>query len=177
VGIEIAGASGAKILRFTADRPAGPGGVPADGPGGVPEGRPGDSVHGVPEGAPGACPGKGSGITLDDCASLSRALSAMLDDLWPGDGPPYVLEVSSPGLDRALLSEAELLRFSGSLARLRLRRGGRTEIVSGRLLCSAGDLKIVPLPPPAKPGGRRREAQPVAFGWDDVTKARLLPEI
>jgi ribosome maturation factor RimP len=101
----------------------------------------------------------------------------MLDALWPGEGPAYVLEVSSPGLDRQILSEAELLRFSGSLARLRLRRGGRTEIVSGRLLCSEGELKIVPQPPPGRPGGRPRAAEPVAFGWSEVAKARLLPEL
>jgi ribosome maturation factor RimP len=154
----------------------------ADGASGsAPGAAPGVTLAGTrgtaPEAARAGVPWRGSGITLDDCAVLSRALSAMLDDLWPGDGPGYVLEVSSPGLDRPLLSEADLVRFSGSLARLRLRRDGRTEVVSGRLDCSPGSLSVTPREPPPRPGRPAREALPVAFEWADVSRARLLPEI
>jgi ribosome maturation factor RimP len=148
--VEVAGAGGAGVLRFTADRLTGP---------------------------PDGTPWRGSGITLDDCAALSRAVSALLDDLWPGEGPGYVLEVSSPGLDRAVASEDEAVRFSGSLAKLRIRRDGRTSVVSGRLNCSPGALSIVPVAPAAKPGKPRPEMAAVAFEWAEVAKARLLPEI
>ncbi|MDR1039923.1 MAG: hypothetical protein LBR80_07085 [Deltaproteobacteria bacterium] len=147
--LEIAGGSSGKILRFTADRRTQ---------------------------ASAGSPWRGSGITLDDCAELSKALSVLLDDLWPGDGSPYVLEVSSPGLDRPLESEADLLRFSGSLAKLKLRRGGRTLAVSGRLRCSPGALAVVPEAPPPKPGKPRPAPEPVTFEWAEVAKARLLPE-
>jgi ribosome maturation factor RimP len=47
------------------------------------------------------------GVTIDDCADLSRELSVLLDaeDFIPG---PYVLEVSSPGLGRVLKKDREL---------------------------------------------------------------------
>ena len=53
-----------------------------------------------------------TGIGLDDCEKVSRALSAALDE---GDPIPYnyVLEVSSPGIDRPLKSEKDFARFKG----------------------------------------------------------------
>jgi len=52
------------------------------------------------------------GIGLDDCEKVSKALSEALDE---GDPIPhtYVLEVSSPGLDRPLKSEGDFDRFKG----------------------------------------------------------------
>jgi ribosome maturation factor RimP len=151
-GVEIAGCGEGKVLRFTVDR----------APAGLPEG-----------------PWRGSGVTLDDCAGISDALSALLDDLWPGDGPRYTLEVSSPGLDRPLAGERDLLRFSGSLAKLKIRRGGRTLSVTGRLRCSPGSFEIVPPAPRRRPGGPRPgpPPEPVAFEWGEVAVARLVPEI
>jgi ribosome maturation factor RimP len=60
-----------------------------------------------------------AGITVDDCADVSRQLSAMLDveDPLPG---AYSLEVSSPGVDRPLFEAADFERFSGQQARIRL---------------------------------------------------------
>jgi len=60
-----------------------------------------------------------AGITVDDCADVSRQLSAMLDveDPLPG---AYSLEVSSPGLDRPLFEAVDFERFSGQQARIRL---------------------------------------------------------
>ena len=47
------------------------------------------------------------GVTLDDCERVSRELSLLLDveDFVPG---PYVLEVTSPGLDRVLKKDREI---------------------------------------------------------------------
>jgi ribosome maturation factor RimP len=58
------------------------------------------------------------GISHKDCEAVSNQLSVMLDveDLVPG--PPYILEVSSPGLDRKLTKPAEFERFAGRLARI-----------------------------------------------------------
>ena len=60
-----------------------------------------------------------AGITVDDCADVSRQLGAMLDveDPLPG---AYSLEVSSPGVDRPLFEAADFERFSGQQARIRL---------------------------------------------------------
>lgn len=60
------------------------------------------------------------GITLEDCELVSRQVSAMLDveDPLPGH---YVLEVSSPGLDRALTKPAHFQRFMGEDVKVKLR--------------------------------------------------------
>jgi ribosome maturation factor RimP len=60
---------------------------------------------------------KPGGIRLDDLQSVSEEVSAILDVEDPIDSP-YTLEVSSPGLDRPLKSEADYRRFQGRLARL-----------------------------------------------------------
>ena len=61
---------------------------------------------------------KPGGVSHKDCEELSHQLSVILDveDLVPG--PRYILEVSSPGLDRKLAKPAEFERFAGRLARI-----------------------------------------------------------
>jgi ribosome maturation factor RimP len=61
---------------------------------------------------------EGLGVTHDDCQHVSEQLSMILDveDLVPG--PSYVLEVSSPGLDRKLIKAADYERFVGRLAQV-----------------------------------------------------------
>ena len=61
---------------------------------------------------------KPEGISHKDCETVSNQLSVILDveDLVPG--PHYILEVSSPGLDRKLSKPAEFQRFAGRLARI-----------------------------------------------------------
>jgi ribosome maturation factor RimP len=60
---------------------------------------------------------KPGGIGLDELSSVSEEVSAVLDAEDPIDGH-YTLEVSSPGLDRPLKTEADYRRFAGSLARV-----------------------------------------------------------
>jgi ribosome maturation factor RimP len=61
---------------------------------------------------------KPGGVSHSDCEALSNQFSVILDveDLVPG--PHYILEVSSPGLDRKLTKPAEFERFRGRLARI-----------------------------------------------------------
>lgn len=61
---------------------------------------------------------KQGGVTLDDCADVSRELGVALDVTDP-ISDRYVLEVSSPGLDRPLFREGDYIRFAGRKARLR----------------------------------------------------------
>ena len=60
-------------------------------------------------------------VSVDDCARVSRDLSAVLDveDVVP---TAYVLEVSSPGLDRPLRGAADYARFAGRRAKLVMRQ-------------------------------------------------------
>lgn len=59
----------------------------------------------------------GAAIGVDDCAEISRAVSALLDvdDPIPGQ---YLLEVSSPGLDRPLTRAKDFARYAGYAAKL-----------------------------------------------------------
>lgn len=61
----------------------------------------------------------GSGVTLEDCQAVSRALSVALDvheEALPGQ---YRLEVSSPGLERPLVRAKDFLRFEGREAKIK----------------------------------------------------------
>jgi ribosome maturation factor RimP len=59
-------------------------------------------------------------MTLDDCETLSRALSAKLDVEDP-IASSYMLEVSSPGIDRPLVRPKDYQRFAGHLAKVEAR--------------------------------------------------------
>lgn len=70
------------------------------------------------EGAPLSDPA--GGVSLEDCARFSRKLSEALDADESAVPGAYLLEVSSPGLERALLSVADFVRFRGLVARVKL---------------------------------------------------------
>jgi ribosome maturation factor RimP len=76
---------------------------------------------------------KAGGVTIDDCQALSREVGDLIDvaDVLSGS---YDLEVSSPGLDRELRRDRELLWAVGRLVRVWVREplDGRREL-SGRL--------------------------------------------
>jgi len=63
----------------------------------------------------------GGAITLDECAAISRAVSALIDVADPIAGK-YVLEVSSPGIDRPLMRAADFVRFAGREVRIETTR-------------------------------------------------------
>ena len=83
-------------------------------------------------------------MTVEDCAEISRAVSALLDVADPIAGA-YMLEVSSPGIDRPLVRPEDYDRFAGFEARIDLAhpldiagRGGRKRF-RGRVLGREGD--------------------------------------
>ena len=59
------------------------------------------------------------GVTLDDCARVSREVAATMDVSDPISSP-YQLEVSSPGFDRPLTKPAHFERFGGQEVRIQL---------------------------------------------------------
>lgn len=61
-------------------------------------------------------------MAVEDCTQLSRALSEVLEAADPIEGD-YVLEVSSPGIDRPLTRLEDFTRFAGHEARLELKTG------------------------------------------------------
>ncbi len=78
-------------------------------------------------------------MTVDDCADISRSVSALLDVADPIAGA-YTLEVSSPGIDRPLVRPEDYDRFAGFEARIELGEplDGRKRF-RGRLLGREGD--------------------------------------
>ncbi len=102
------------------------------------------------------------GVTLEECALVSRQVSHLLDveDLIPAR---YNLEVSSPGLTRQLKSPREYELFAGRPARLVIRDlEGRTETLKGLLKGLAGEEVLI------ETKGRVRSVP-----LDQVAKARL----
>jgi ribosome maturation factor RimP len=95
------------------------------------------------------------GVSLDQCASISRQASVMLDVEDPFSHR-YTLEVSSPGLDRKLYSQADYDRFAGSRVKIRMQPSFREQrsaagellgLESGqvRLRADSGDELSLPL--------------------------------
>lgn len=100
---------------------------------------------------------KEGGVTLDDCAGVSREVSALLEVEDPVSGA-YYLEVSSPGLDRPLKKAADYERFVGRLLKVKTYekldpdgRGHERKTFVGKLLAMQDD--IVSLEQNDKKGG------------------------
>ena len=108
---------------------------------------------------------KAGGITVDDCAKVSRQLSRVFEV----EGVTYErLEVSSPGLDRPLRKAGDFVRFAGHRAELRMRTpdaGGRRKFVG---VLRGADAALVSMD---------LEGQTVALPLEDIERARLVPEL
>ncbi|MEJ2541424.1 MAG: ribosome maturation factor RimP [Gemmatimonadota bacterium] len=70
---------------------------------------------------PDSVPGE-TGVTVDDCAVVSRGLEPWLDE-HPAMPERYVLEVSSPGVDRPLVRDRDFDRFAGEQVAVKGRKG------------------------------------------------------
>ncbi len=105
------------------------------------------------------------GVTLDDCASVSRQVSSYLEveDLIDH---AYNLEVSSPGLERPLKRAEDFTRFAGRRARVKLRQPLDGQRVFIGTLGGLRDNRVV-----LDVDGREME-----FDLDGVTRARLVLE-
>ena len=106
-----------------------------------------------------------AGVTVDDCARVSHAVSEVLEIHDPIKGH-YTLEVSSPGFDRILRTHAHFERFVGAriFAELKLPMDGRRRFI-GLLKSASSDTIVV-------------EVDGKAYGLplDRIQKARLRPE-
>lgn len=106
------------------------------------------------------------GVTLDDCQMASRQVGALLDIKDP-IRQPYVLEVSSPGINRVLRKKKDFNRFAGSPVRIKTRRkiDGRRNFQG--ILKGMDDAKII----------LEMEGNRIEINAEDLEKARLdLPE-
>lgn len=106
----------------------------------------------------------GGAMSVDDCADISEAVSAILDVEDPISGA-YTLEVSSPGIDRPLVKRADYERFAGFEAKLETAQpiGGRKRF-RGRVLGTSDDAVRV----------RLDTGEEVALPLDGIAKAKLV---
>lgn len=74
----------------------------------------------------------GRGVTVDDCARASRVIEDWLDG-HRAVPAKYVLEVSSPGVDRRLSRKRDFIRFAGREIEMRGTDDGRGTAFSGRI--------------------------------------------
>jgi ribosome maturation factor RimP len=108
---------------------------------------------------------KAGGITLDDCAMVSKHLGRVL----AVEGIDYDrLEVSSPGLDRPLKKEQDFARYTGQKARLKLRvpMAGQRNFVGVLREIREGKVEI------EVDDGKR-----VSVDLSNLEKARLVPAL
>ena len=105
------------------------------------------------------------GISVDDCAAVSHAVSAVLESDDPIKGH-YTLEVSSPGFDRILRTREHFERFCGErvFAELKLPINGRRRFV-GVLKSVDADSIVVEV-----------DGQAHSLPLERIQKARLRPE-
>jgi ribosome maturation factor RimP len=152
VEVELRGGGKARMLRIVIDK------IPAPGAGGT------DQL---------------SGVTHEDCANLSREVGTILDveDVIPGNS--YLLEVSSPGLDRKLLRPADYERFTGSRVKLKTRTPvNGSQYFEGRLQSFREGrlrLEVSASRKKARPGDPAPQTLEIEFA--NVEKANLVPEI
>jgi ribosome maturation factor RimP len=111
----------------------------------------------------------GAGVTLDDCERVSHAVGAVLDAYDPIAGR-YALEVSSPGAERPVRTEAEWRAAVGRRVNVRVRSGDAELIVEGRLL----HLDDTGVEIEARDRNRRRRT---AVARGDVIAARIVVDI
>ncbi len=106
---------------------------------------------------------KPEGVNLDDCGGFSSDFEEVLDadDFIPGK---YVLEVSSPGIERELYSLADFVKFIGRLAKVKTADefSGQKNFVGTLTAVDGDDISI-----------EDRTAGVVTFPYDKVTKANL----
>ena len=108
-------------------------------------------------------------ISHADCERVSQQLSVILDveDLVPGPG--YILEISSPGMDRALRTGADFQRFRGRLAKISTSEPiGDAKFFEGRLLGFADGKVRMEL--------KGKEARIAEIPLETIRKANLVVE-
>ena len=119
------------------------------------------------------------GVTHEDCANLSREVGTILDveDVVPGNS--YLLEVSSPGLDRKLLRPTDYERFKGSRVKLKTRTPlNGNQYFEGRLQnFHEGRLTLEVSTSRKKARSADAAPQTLEIELANVEKANLVPEI
>jgi ribosome maturation factor RimP len=119
------------------------------------------------------------GVSHEDCSAYSREAATIFDveDAVPGGA--YLLEISSPGLDRKLFKPEHFTRFTGSLIKFSTRElvNGNRQF-EGRLVSfSEGQLTVDLDQVASRKKAKAQGAGVVVVALSNVEKASLVPEI
>ena len=109
---------------------------------------------------------KNGAVGLDDCETMSRKIGEIIDMENLIDGG-YILEVSSPGIDRALKKPEHFKRFAGERAKIFLKQPVNGIAYFNGTIVSAGETGIV-----FDDGKTKHE-----FSYGDIKQAKLDPEL
>jgi ribosome maturation factor RimP len=108
------------------------------------------------------------GVGVDDCAKVSRQLSAVLDVEDPINGK-YILEVSSPGLDRSLFTLAQYTLYVGSTIKVKLNTAvDMRKKFKGILLAVAVDQQSIEL---------EVEGKVISIAYLNIDKANVVIDL
>ncbi len=117
------------------------------------------------------------GVTLDDIAEVSRAVSEVLDTNDDGMGrAPYVLEVTSPGVDRPLTEARHWRRNAGRLVTVKVGPAGAAEEVTGRITAVHDAGVTLAVEGKSKPGAKKRAPTPREVPWAELGAGRVQVE-
>jgi ribosome maturation factor RimP len=117
------------------------------------------------------------GVTLDDIAEVSRAVSDVLDSNDDGMGrTPYVLEVTSPGVDRPLTEPRHWRRNTGRLVTVAVGPSGSSEQVTGRITAVTDAGVTLAVEGRGKPGAKKRPPIPRDVPWRELGAGRVQVE-
>jgi ribosome maturation factor RimP len=121
---------------------------------------------------------KPEGVTHEDCSAYSREAATIFEVEDAGPGGAYVLEISSPGLDRKLFKPEHFARFTGSLIKFSTRElvNGNRQF-EGRLVSfSEGQLTVDLDQVASRKKAKAQGAGVVVVALSNVEKASLVPE-
>ena len=117
------------------------------------------------------------GVSLDDIAEVSRAVSEVLDQNDDGMGrTPYVLEVTSPGVDRPLTDQRHWRRNTGRLVTVAVGPAGHTAEVTGRITAVDSAGVTLAVEAQGKPGAKKRPPTPRQVPWGELGSGRVQVE-
>lgn len=119
---------------------------------------------------------KDSGILIDECGEFSRALGNLIEENNLFGDAPYVLEVSSPGMDRPLQVTRQYKRRIGNTLNFLLNDGAQFEAV----LKNVSEEGVIVEPIPAKVKKSKKEApvetavEPRKLRFEEIKKCNLI---
>ena len=197
VDVEFRGGAGrqGRVLRITIDKAVGMPGANASMSDGSAAGNVAETSSPTPSPQVAEVPKPAEtvmGVSHEDCATVSREVGTILDVEEAIPGAEYMLEVSSPGLDRKLEKASDFQRFTGSRIKLmthdpvgmterskgnRHFEGRLERFADGRLTIDVASATAKEKPKGKKKKNESQSQSLIEVDLANVERANLIPEI